>query len=70
MNSILGLWKRQPILVITLVEAVLGLLLAFGVNLTQEQVGSILVVIAALGGALGWSQVSPAQENRWLAPKE
>ena len=32
----------------TLVTAVLGLLLAFGIDLTDEQVGAILGVVAAL----------------------
>lgn len=43
----LKIWNREPELVIGFVQAVLALLLAFGVSLTQSQVGAILAVTAA-----------------------
>lgn len=38
--------RDEPVLLTGLVQTVLGLLLAFGVTLTQEQVGSIMAVAA------------------------
>ena len=44
--------RDEPVLLTGLVQTVLGLLLAFGVTLTQEQVGSIMAV-AAMVVAIG-----------------
>ena len=38
--------REEPVLISGLVQTVLALLLAFGVTLTQEQVGSIMAVVA------------------------
>lgn len=40
--------RKEPVLVTALVQAILGLLLAFGLDLTNEQVGSIMALTAAL----------------------
>lgn len=39
--------KSEPAVIAGLVQATLGLLLAFGVDLSQEQVGAIMAVTAA-----------------------
>ena len=41
------IWDREPALVLGFVQTVLALVLAFGVDLTVEQVGAILAVSAA-----------------------
>lgn len=50
---------REPALIAGLIQAVLGLLLAFGVDLSQEQVGSILAVTSAALAVVVRSRVTP-----------
>lgn len=40
--------KNEPVLLSGLVQAVIGLLLAFGVSLSNEQVGSIMAATAII----------------------
>lgn len=40
--------RNEPVLIQSAVQAILGLFLAFGVNLSHEQVGSIMAVTAIL----------------------
>jgi len=51
--------KSEVPLILGLLSAVLGLLLAFGVTLSQEQVGCIMAVAAAVMAVITRSQVSP-----------
>lgn len=50
MNSILNMTNATKAQIIVLINAVLALLQAFGVDLTDEQQGAILVVVNALLG--------------------
>lgn len=52
--------SREPELVIGLVQAILALLLAFGVTMSQEQIGAILAVSAALLALVARRQVRRA----------
>lgn len=52
---------REPALIAGLIQAVLGLLLAFGVNLSQEQVGAIMAVTAAVLALVVRSRVTPTK---------
>ena len=54
-----NLWNREPALVLGFVQCVLALLLAFGVDLTVEQVGAILAVSAAALSLVVRRKVSP-----------
>lgn len=40
--------KNEPVLIQSLVQAILGLVLAFGVDLSNEQTGSIMAVVAVI----------------------
>ena len=51
--------KTEPVLITGLVTTVIALLLAFGVNLSQEQVGSIMAVVAALIAIVTRALVTP-----------
>lgn len=51
--------RREPALVAGIVQAVLALLLAFGVDLTQDQVAAVMGVTAAVLALIVRSQVSP-----------
>lgn len=51
--------KREPALVVGLVEALLLLAVAFGLDLTAEQVGAVVAVATILGALVIRSQVTP-----------
>jgi uncharacterized membrane protein YphA (DoxX/SURF4 family) len=59
--------KSEPAIVSGVIQALLGLLLAFGVDLSTEQVGAVMAVTAALLALVVRSQVTPL---RHLAPSE
>jgi hypothetical protein len=40
--------KNEPVLIQSLVQAILGLFLAFGVDLSNEQTGSIMAAVAVV----------------------
>ncbi len=54
-----GLWNREPVLFMAVVQAAIALALAFGLHLTTEQVGAILALAAALLGLITRTQVTP-----------
>lgn len=56
-GTILG---REPAMVLALVQAVLALVVAFGLNLEPAQIGAILAVSAVVLGLITRSQVTPA----------
>lgn len=51
--------RREPVLLTGLLEAVLALALAFGFELTGEQVATILAVAVAVLSLVARSQVTP-----------
>lgn len=51
-------WQAEPAVIMSLVTALLALAVAFGLNLTPEQTGSITAVIAIIAGYITRSQVS------------
>lgn len=55
--------KREPVLIMTLVSALIALGVSFGLNLTNEQIGSIMAVSAALLGLITRSLVTPVKPN-------
>jgi uncharacterized membrane protein len=57
------MWGREPVLILAVVQAVLGLLVAFGFNLSGEQVAAVMAVTAAVLGFVARSRVSPAVPN-------
>lgn len=44
----MNLIKNEPVLIQSAVQAILGLVLAFGVSLSNEQVGSVMAVTAVI----------------------
>ncbi len=53
------MFGREPVLILAVVQAVLGLIAAFGLDLTAEQVAAVMAVTAALLGFVARSRVSP-----------
>jgi hypothetical protein len=51
---------REPAIVLALVQAVIALVVAFGLNLAPDQIGAILAVTAVVLGLITRSRVSPA----------
>lgn len=55
------IWKREPALFYGLVNSVLALILAFGVDLSTEQTGAILAVTSAVLAVVTRSKVTPTE---------
>ena len=56
------IWGREPAMVLALVQAVIALVVAFGLQLAPDQIGAILAVTAVVLGLITRSQVSPAPD--------
>lgn len=56
-GTILG---REPVMVLAVVQAILAVVVAFGLGLTGEQVGVITALAAAILGLIARNKVSPA----------
>ena len=54
------IWGREPAMVPARVQAVIALVVAFGLNLAPDQLGAILAVTAVILGFITRSRVSPA----------
>lgn len=62
------LWGREPALVLGAVQAVLALVIAFGLKLSVEQTGAILAATAAILAVVTRSQVTPVADPRLPDP--
>lgn len=58
------LWNREPAMILGVIETVLALVLAFGLDLSGEQVGAIMAAAAALLALITRSQVTPLADPR------
>lgn len=54
------IWKREPALILGVVQAIIALAVAFGFGLSAAQTGAILAVTAAILAVVTRSQVTPA----------
>jgi hypothetical protein len=54
------IWGREPAMVLALVQAVIALVVKFGLSLAPDQIGAILAVTAVILGLITRSRVSPA----------
>jgi len=52
--------KNEPALIVGLVQAILALVLAFGVDLSEEQIGSILAITSVILAIVTRMLVTPA----------
>ena len=62
------IWGREPVLVLAVVETIIALVVAFGLDLTAEQVGGIMAVSAAVLGFIARSQVTPVDADEPPSP--
>lgn len=59
------IFKREPALIIAAVQTVIALVVAFGVDLSNEQTGALLAVTAAVLGVVTRQSVyAPATVER------
>ena len=63
MRSLIARIRREPALVVGFVSALIGLLLAFGVDLTKEQTGAITALVVAGLAFVTRSRVSPVDNQ-------
>ena len=54
------IWGREPAMVLALVQAVIALVVAFGLNLAPDQIGAIVAAMAVVLGLITRSKVTPA----------
>ena len=57
MGTIFG---REPAMVLAVIQAAIALVIAFGLNLSNVQVGAIVAFSAVVLGLITRSQVTPA----------
>ena len=46
------IWGREPAMVLALVQAVIALVVAFGLNLAPDQIGAIVGAAGHIGAAI------------------
>lgn len=54
-----SIWNREPVMLLSVVQAGIILAVSFGVNLTEQQTGAILTLSSVLLGLVTRSQVTP-----------
>lgn len=59
MEALIARIQSEPVLLTTLVGAVIGLLVVFGVPITEEQKTAIVLVVTAVCALFARSQVTP-----------
>jgi ABC-type transporter Mla maintaining outer membrane lipid asymmetry permease subunit MlaE len=61
MDALIERVRNEPVLVTALVSAILGLLIAFGLDLSDEQVGSIMALTGTLLAFVARRKVKPTR---------
>lgn len=59
-------FKGEPALLFSLFEAIIVLAISFGLDLTQEQIGGLMAVVAILTGVAVRTKVSPTDPDKIL----
>lgn len=57
------MFGREPALIIGATQALIALAVAFGLDLSPEQIGAVLAVTAAVLGMVTRSQVTPTGDH-------
>ena len=53
-------WGREPVLIYTLVQSLITVAVTFGLHLTVEQIGALLVVTGSILSVIVRGKVTPA----------
>ena len=59
MNSLGTIFGREPVLILSLVQAIIILVTSFGLNLTKEQTAAIILVAQCILSVIARQQVTP-----------
>ena len=59
MSYAANIFKREPVAVISVIELVILAVVAFGVNITPEQIAAIMAPLIAVGGLISRNTVTP-----------
>ena len=62
MSAVKNLITREPVLISGLVDAIIAMCVAFGLDLTVEQTGSIMAVVAVVTAIIARMFVTPTAE--------
>lgn len=62
MSGLQKLWGREPVMVLAFIDAIIVMLIAFGLTITPDQKSSIDVVLVLLIGLITRSQVYPVSK--------
>lgn len=62
--------KNEPVLISGLIQAIIGVLLAFGVSVSDEQTGSIMAITAVILAILARLFVTPTNKLNGNTPAE
>lgn len=55
------IFDREPVMFLAVVQAVVALAVAFGLELTPEQVGAVVAATAAVLGLVARQRVTPVE---------
>lgn len=64
----MDIFKNEPVLIQGLVQAVLGLLLAFGISVSDEQIGAIMAITAVVLALVARMLVTPTNKTTVVEP--
>jgi len=59
MKAVLDFLRGEPVLLLSAIEAAIGLVAAFGLRLTPEQVAAVLAASGAILAVIGRQSVTP-----------
>jgi hypothetical protein len=64
MNALIEKIRNEPVLITGLIAAIIALVTAFGLSLSNEQVGAINAVVVAILAFVARSKVTPVSQRR------
>lgn len=56
-----NLWGREPAMILALVQAIFAVAIAFGFELTEEQLAGLVALVAVLLGVITRTRVTPVE---------
>jgi len=59
MDRVTAIWDREPVAILAVVEVIIAAVVAFGLDLTGEQVAAVVSLSAALLGVTARANVTP-----------
>jgi len=63
MKAVLDFLRGEPVLLLSAIEAAIGLVAAFGLRLTPEQVAAVLTASGAILAVIGRQAVTPVSKS-------